>query len=305
MNHNKRDRSAFTLVELLVVITIIGMLAALISVAASMAMSAARRSAIKMEMTQLSVALENYKTKYGEYPPDGTDTAAVIRHLRKAFPKMMDQPKMDPTNKYVVLPFKCGRGEHADFDEVPVTPTTALVLFLGGNLAKNPLNPLSTSGDRVDAFYEFKDDQLIEVADGPQYFPSSLERDAVAPFVYFKARLTNDGGAYYALDNKGKEIPLCWPMDLTATPTAGFAVPYADSTQSDPDPTALAVSKWREPTKYQIVTAGLDGLFSDPTLAGSAVSIRGSKTSNFGWSEADYDNLTSFAEGTIGDELEQ
>lgn len=305
MNHNMKGRSAFTLVELLVVITIIGMLAALISVAASMAMGAARRSAIKMEMTQLSVALENYKTKYGEYPPDGTDTAAVIRHLRKAFPKMMDPPKMDATNTYVLLPFKCGRGAHSAFDEVPVTPATALVLFLGGNLSKNPLNPLSTSGDRVDAFYEFKEDQLIEVAGGPQYFPSGLERDEVAPFVYFKARLTNDGGAYFNRDSKGNAIPLCWPLDLTTTPPVGFAVPYADSTKSDPDPANLEGSKWREATKYQIVTAGLDGLFSDPTLAGGDVSVRGSKTTNFGWSEADYDNLTNFAEGTIGDELEQ
>lgn len=307
-----RKRSAFTLTELLVVIAIIGMLAALVTVAARAAMAAARRGVIKMELTQLDMALEQYKNKYGEYPPDGTDSAAVVRHLRKCFPNASL-----PNEQDIVGMFPCAKrcdGEHehqhaaeeAGIVRRTLTPASALVLFLGGNLAKNPIDPLSLAGDRVDAFYEFKPSQLGDDEDRTDavYYPSGMERDRTAPFVYFKARLLGDAGVYATVVNK-KETPLSF-----TTANAGVAVPYADGT---PNPDNLSgagtgdLTKWRNATKYQIVTAGLDGLFG-------AQGLLGSRTSNYGapeiegafqWDEAVYDNLTNFAAGTLGDELEE
>src|SRR3954464_7335540 len=61
---------AFTLVELLVVITIIGILAALITVAAIGALKKAQEARIKAEINQLAVAVDDYKTKYTAYPPN-------------------------------------------------------------------------------------------------------------------------------------------------------------------------------------------------------------------------------------------
>ena len=66
----RRPPAGFTLVELLTVVLIIGMLTALISSAAIMARAAVRKSVDKTEVTQLAMALEKYKTEYGEYPPD-------------------------------------------------------------------------------------------------------------------------------------------------------------------------------------------------------------------------------------------
>ena len=63
-------RRAFTLVELLVVITIIGILASLIVVAAMGALKHARQTQIKAELNQISDSLEHYKNEHTAYPPN-------------------------------------------------------------------------------------------------------------------------------------------------------------------------------------------------------------------------------------------
>jgi prepilin-type N-terminal cleavage/methylation domain-containing protein len=63
-------RAAFTLVELLVVITIIAILSALILTAAGAARRAAFRARIKAEMTEISTGFEEYKNKITAYPPN-------------------------------------------------------------------------------------------------------------------------------------------------------------------------------------------------------------------------------------------
>ena len=86
-------RSAFTLVEMLVVITIIGILASLGTVAVFEALKAAKRARIKVEITNLNNAIESYKLQFGDYPPsyfngqDANSVAALQRHLAKAFPR--------------------------------------------------------------------------------------------------------------------------------------------------------------------------------------------------------------------------
>ena len=63
-------RQAFTLVELLVVITIIGILAALITAAGAGALKRARQAQIKVEVDQISMALQTFKDTYQSYPPN-------------------------------------------------------------------------------------------------------------------------------------------------------------------------------------------------------------------------------------------
>ena len=67
-------RRGFTLVELLVVITIIGILAALITVAAVGALKTMRETEIKTEINQIDDGFDEYKNKITAYPaelPDG------------------------------------------------------------------------------------------------------------------------------------------------------------------------------------------------------------------------------------------
>lgn len=70
--------SAFTLVELLVVITIIGILAGLITGAAIRALNKAKQAAISMEIQQLNGAIEDFKNEYVMYPPNVFSNSATL-----------------------------------------------------------------------------------------------------------------------------------------------------------------------------------------------------------------------------------
>jgi prepilin-type N-terminal cleavage/methylation domain-containing protein len=134
------SRSAFTLVELLVVIVIIGILMGLITAAAGMARSAARRAAIGVEIANLDVALKKYRDQFGEYPPDCTDLtstltpsaqvgAVFMRHLSRAFPRFV-VPGATPNAQFATL--------NTQFYNVSgfylsnLDASTALVFFLAG-----------------------------------------------------------------------------------------------------------------------------------------------------------------------------
>jgi len=80
-------KRAFTLVEILVVIAIVGMLALLVTAAVAGAMRASKRAAIAKEMNEISMAIEHYKAEIGEYPPDMYDDEALVRHVKKRFPR--------------------------------------------------------------------------------------------------------------------------------------------------------------------------------------------------------------------------
>ncbi|MBO7680453.1 MAG: prepilin-type N-terminal cleavage/methylation domain-containing protein, partial [Thermoguttaceae bacterium] len=80
-------RRGFTLVEILGAILIISILAGLVTVGGRAAMRFFRGVNDKATIDNIAKALELYKNKYGEYPPDGTDMAAVRRHLLKRDPK--------------------------------------------------------------------------------------------------------------------------------------------------------------------------------------------------------------------------
>lgn len=80
-------KKAFTLVEMLVVITIIGILAALVTGGTMAAMRRAKEAKIRMEMANFVLAIESYKQQFGEYPPDMRDSAAVLRHIKKRWPR--------------------------------------------------------------------------------------------------------------------------------------------------------------------------------------------------------------------------
>lgn len=78
-----KRQHGFTLIELIAALAILAVLAALITVTASAALKYMRGVSAGNDIDQVVKALEIYKQKYGEYPPDGTDREAVERHIKK------------------------------------------------------------------------------------------------------------------------------------------------------------------------------------------------------------------------------
>ncbi|MCC9644421.1 prepilin-type N-terminal cleavage/methylation domain-containing protein [Rhodopirellula sp. JC740] len=212
------SRSAFTLVEMLVVIGIIGILAGILIPAIGGAVGTARDTAIRMELDVIDQALEAYKLKYGDYPPDFYRWTEVERHFRKAFPDIND------TELRILAQFthvndsldRCGGSGVSDprtsgaFAHYPhaIDRAEALMFCLGGYSSdkKRPLTgqggplvlvasasyPLSASdsdyqlfqynSDRDNAFFDFNSSRnSIEVVDGSGTFnPLGLS----APYAY-------------------------------------------------------------------------------------------------------------------------
>jgi prepilin-type N-terminal cleavage/methylation domain-containing protein len=74
--HNGRQTTAFTLVELLMVISIIGIIASLTVVGIASARGKKEEAAVKAQHAQLVLAIEDYKKQFGAYPPDNAIVAS-------------------------------------------------------------------------------------------------------------------------------------------------------------------------------------------------------------------------------------
>lgn len=227
MNTSPRSRQAFTLVELLVVITIIGILAGLITGAAIMARGAAKRAVIRTEIVQLEMALEKYKAEYGEYPPDffglqfdptsnmhREARQAVLRHLRKRFPRWLN-----PDPDVAWGQFEDALSTNYGIVANKLDPASALVFWLGGlpdgvsgnmtpaGFHKDPTAPCKHGLPRTKPLFEFNLARYVPVEENPadgssrylRFYPAGsyvtgnqstkqAVRDEQAPYAYFKSR---------------------------------------------------------------------------------------------------------------------
>ena len=138
------QRSGFTLVEILVVIAIIGVLVALTVPAVNLAYRTIKKRAIALECQAIAQAVEAYRTKYDDYPPDGADQTLMTRHLRKAFPNISPTEVNLLTGTFPLpsgnLPVASGTLTGSAMD-----PSEALVFFLGG-FSDDPVFPFSGQG---------------------------------------------------------------------------------------------------------------------------------------------------------------
>ena len=87
-----RARGGFTLVELLVVIIIIAILAAISVPVVMRAVATANNARIKTEIDMLHMAIMQYKNEYGSFPPAvDVDTAGnggrINKHIQRLFPR--------------------------------------------------------------------------------------------------------------------------------------------------------------------------------------------------------------------------
>ena len=291
----RRALQGFTLIEILVVIAIIGLLAGIGFTAFGGARALFGSASAKTRLTDVGTALEIYKQKYGEYPPDSCACRCcynpsspnyekarniVRRHILKRWPKVLKTGEVDKMVDEVGK--RCG--DH---------PGKALLFWLayhdGEGMAADEQHPFGRY-DASEDCYEIADAEprettVMELAydsdgtSGGNYnerLGLMFQNKSIA---YFRAEKGSYEGKRFEVDGEG------------------LAQPYKKN------------GRWYNGDSFQLIFPGEDGVFGeadehedehghqhDRDLAGGEHS---SLTS------ADRDNVTNFAEGaTLESEIE-
>jgi prepilin-type N-terminal cleavage/methylation domain-containing protein len=292
-----RRSRGFTLVEILVVIAIIGLLAALLLPALGAAQLSARRTTVRIEMTQLVAAIDNFKNSIGagNYPPDGTNPADTVRFMKAAF-------KNCPASNYPTQLTATFAANSPNFG-----PNTALVFWLGGaqdtsgqfvGFSANPQNPFDSSPSRLPISFDLgKVGTSQLVANGAmtgggigtgfvwnlyQLVPKNgMAQGSSAPYLYFKPV----GGVYTTT-----------AIQLNVAGATQTTAPYADSTSGTP-PTAYV-----NPKTYQLLCPGLDGKYG--AYANAALTSCPQYPAGTNYDTANgLDDMTNFSNGTVGQDM--
>jgi prepilin-type N-terminal cleavage/methylation domain-containing protein len=294
-NHVRRSRSAFTLVELLVVITIIAILASLGAAAVMNALWNAKQTKIKVEVDNLATAMMAFKEKYGTYPPadlslNNTNTAsykALRAFVVRAF------PRYNTNNLQTDLQ---NAGAPTTFN-----PAQALVFWLRG-FSPDAAHPFTGAGERV-PFFNFDKTRLYPplgftdsdgdgIRDPNEPFVAQIylaPGAANTPFLYYDFRSYSDNVNNPADVEQPREVLITSPIDSASQ---GYAVPYVlevDNNKIPDEPDTYA-----NPDSFQIISAGQDGFF------GTTNATNGAKARLYpigiNYDETDSDNITNFCE---------
>jgi len=98
----KWDRAAFTLLELMVVIVIIGLLAGLVTVRTRSYLVLSKQNAAKVEIAKITEALEAYYAVHGRYPANEEGLAALVEKSDSFPDGLLSKVPKDPwKNDYV------------------------------------------------------------------------------------------------------------------------------------------------------------------------------------------------------------
>lgn len=307
----QQQRGGFTVVELLVVIAILGVLAALITPAIFGAITNARQATIKLEVSQLGMALERYKTEVGEYPPDFSELTvdekrlALNSHLSRRY-----------RLRNFGADYTANGDDLTDEDLEQLNPSNALYFWLRG-YSNDPQRPLTGSGDR-DPYYDFDMSRIKTPTSPPPVNLIDPAKPVIAgyapnddaqhrPYLYYRATpsapLAADGTpkwAYYdavqwaQAANDGNIDSNQLPAGVQQLPT-----PYLSGVLTRTNPDGSTQPEFVEPEKHQIICAGLDGFYG--VGAGDLSGVAGIYPDG-PYAKNDRDNITSFSsESTLQD----
>ena len=293
-------RRAFTLVEVLTVVVIISILAALVTLAVAGAMSAAKRGRITMEMSQVAMALEHYKAEFGEYPPDMFDDEALVRHVKKRWPRLVLSGVNDAD--FIRTAISTAYGNGVDFTQAN-SQVGALALWLGGfpnsdgkfsGFFADPENPFIPSVPVAFDNKNFGDLELgknVRIVNFDSCFVPIIGneiRDVFVPIVYFRGLSSGGHRAYMITDENHAKSGQVKQFDFRYA-DLGFCVPYAEDENG-------GVTKWKNPTTYQLIHPGLDGKFGEPAPGNPTVAPLRIIKSGANIGADDLDNLTNFSD---------
>ncbi|MCH2201938.1 MAG: type II secretion system GspH family protein [Fuerstiella sp.] len=283
-NTGHEQRSAFTLLELVIVVAIIGVLAGLLFIGMGGALRGVDVTRVKAEFAQLETAMKSFETEYGVIPPSAivlTEnpgavawTASARNTLRRMFGANVDFSQLVDFNK---------DGDTADV--LTLTSSECLVFFLGGmrdgtdtqgwmpsgvtgsvmtGFSRNKEKPFARGGsNRIDPPFTLDVSRLIDLdGDGmPEYRDLPAEGDIAVIYAS-----SNNGAGYSHAD--------------------GAVAHYHQSNGT----------QWNE-NSFQLISAGADGDFGFDPEPNPFVDLTWSDTSDVPLPQRD--NITNFAPGTL------
>ena len=289
--HNRPSdvRRGFTVVEVLVAITIIAILAAILTPVVGSALRRANEFAIESEMSQLDLAIEHFKSDNGFYPPSFANFnsgADILPYLNRIAPNHAENAaRLDAWWTQV--------GQHIkqEYTNTGLSTGADMVFWLSG-IAKNRQYPLTYGPDNApiglaahsngigivdndnterNVYFTFKADRLRNpITPNGQNAPTLLVAN------YMQAR--------------GKESQYIY-IDSGS---------YPGSTAYSPNPGS---GTFFNQGSFQLVAAGLDGNFgavwAGGTLPGAAIDSNGDVVSpNCGL--RGMDNIVNFVGEGVG-----
>jgi prepilin-type N-terminal cleavage/methylation domain-containing protein len=309
---HRQRRGGFTLIEILIVITIIALLVALLLPAVFAALKKGPETQTGIEIGQMSTGIENFKRHYhvdfipstiildetcvynslAPAPPTALETFSKA-YLRKVFGPRIN---LTPTTATPPGPGIDWNG-NGTIDPTPYTleGEQCLVFFLGGiplsgggsfsvtGFSNNPTNPAdsSMSFTRVTPFFEFQSIRLVPMGSSTTTTGGFLTyQDAYnsgTPYAYFSRSTT----------------PNSYTVTDCATITGGPVAPYLDFTST------AASTRYMNPNSFQIISAGRDGLFgggsASPPPTGITWPVTGWPAGNVG-----ADDQANFSRSLLG-----
>ena len=323
-----RKQHGVTLVEMLIVIAIMGILAAVLVPTIGSVRKSMQQSGIALEVKNISAAIETYKQTYGDYPPDGSNIVVFQRHIQVAFPRIAPAELQNLIN---LIDLKDANGNSTG--RTIIDPAEALVFFLGG-FSEDPRFPFTGEGGplspvRRDPIFDFAagrltqstntfnigtaanpilvplstDEERLFGATSSDIFPAYIPSSSDIPFIYLDHRTYMPRPLYSFNGNlvPPAQYPPIGSTFLQVGIHRGAVRAYRSDQPRQSTAEDIFPYKWLGEGSFQLISAGVDDNLGDPLalLDGNGNPQNKQFPSQKLFSEGDRSNITSFSEGVL------